>query len=145
MLFVADLQVISKRLNPAWERTLGFTADELCRRPFPDFVHPDDHEVTIAEMKQLSEGANTISFENRYRCKDRNYKWLLWNAHSLLAQQAIYADARDIAERKLAVETSSTDKLNLQRAIPPTPRQFSAPVLDSCISSNSPQARFFPF
>jgi PAS domain S-box-containing protein len=105
MLCIADFAGYFKRLNPAWERTLGFTADELCRRPFLDFVHPDDRDVTIAEMKQLSEGANTISFENRYRCKDGSYKWLLWNAHPLLAQQAIYADARDITERKLAEES----------------------------------------
>jgi hypothetical protein len=48
-----------KRLNPAWERTLGFT-----------IVHPDDREITVAEMKTLSEGMDTISFENRYRSKD---------------------------------------------------------------------------
>jgi len=105
MLCIADFGGYFKRLNPAWERTLGFTTDELCRRPFLDFVHPDDREATLAEVKQLSEGANTISFENRYRCKDGSYKWLLWNAHPLVAQEAIYADARDITERKLAEES----------------------------------------
>src|SRR5690242_17779822 len=63
MLCIADFAGYFKRVNPAWERTLGFTADDLCRRPFLDFVHPDDREATIAEVKQLSEGANTISFE----------------------------------------------------------------------------------
>jgi PAS domain S-box-containing protein len=33
-----------QRLNPAWERTLGFTRDELMSRRFIDFVHPDDRE-----------------------------------------------------------------------------------------------------
>jgi PAS domain S-box-containing protein len=104
MLCIADLQGYFKRLNPAWERTLGFTVDELCRHPFLNFVHPDDHEITIAEMKKLSEGAVTISFENRYRCNDGSYRWLLWNATPLLSQQLIYADARDITERKLSEE-----------------------------------------
>lgn len=104
MLCVADFAGYFKRLNPAWERTLGFTADELCSLPFLDFVHPDDREITVAEMKKLSEGANTISFENRYRCKDGTYKWLLWNATPLLSQQVIYADARDITERKVSEE-----------------------------------------
>jgi two-component system sensor histidine kinase/response regulator len=104
MLCLADQQGYFKRLNPAWERTLGFTVDELCRHPFLDFIHPDDREITIAEMKRLSEGANTISFENRYRCADGSYRWLLWNATPLLSQQLIYADARDITERKFSEE-----------------------------------------
>jgi PAS domain S-box-containing protein len=105
LLCIADFGGYFKRLNPAWERTLGFTADELCRRPFLDFIHPEDRESTIAEVKQLSEGAQTISFENRYRCKDGSYKWLLWTATPLLSQQLIYADGRDITERKLAEES----------------------------------------
>lgn len=100
MLCIAGLQGYFKRLNPAWERTLGWTIEELCRHPFLDFVHPDDRDATNAEVKKLSEGAVTISFENRYRCKDGTYKWLLWNATPLLSQQLIYADARDITERK---------------------------------------------
>ena len=30
------------KVNPAWERTLGFTVEELTSRPFIEFVHPDD-------------------------------------------------------------------------------------------------------
>jgi two-component system sensor histidine kinase/response regulator len=105
LLCFADFNGYFKRLNPAWERTLGFTLEELCRQPFLDFVHPDDRDITIAEMRKLSAGANTISFENRYRCYDGSYKWLLWNATPLPSQQVIYADARDITERKVAEES----------------------------------------
>lgn len=105
LLCFADFQGYFKRLNPAWERTLGFTTEELCRRPFLDFVHPDDREITLAEMEKISTGASTISFENRYRCKNGTYKWLLWNATPLVSQQVIYADARDITERKVAEES----------------------------------------
>ncbi len=105
LLCCADFNGYFRRLNPAWERALGFTTEELCRQPFLDFVHPDDRDTTIAEMQKLSAGANTISFENRYRCKDGSYKWLLWNATPLLGQQLIYADARDITERKAAEES----------------------------------------
>ncbi len=31
-----------RRLSPAWERTLGFTIEELQSRPFIEFVHPGD-------------------------------------------------------------------------------------------------------
>jgi PAS domain S-box-containing protein len=104
MVCVADFAGYFKRLNPAWERTLGFTVEELCAHPFLDFVHPDDREITLAEMKKLAEGINTISFENRYRTKDGGYRWLLWNATPTKEHQLIYAAARDITERKDAEE-----------------------------------------
>ena len=31
-----------RRVNPAFERTLGYTIEELTSRPFLDFVHPED-------------------------------------------------------------------------------------------------------
>ena len=69
-----------KRLNPAWERTLGFTVDEMLAEPFVSFVHPDDRERTGAEALRIGTGTNTVTFENRYRCSDGSYKWLLWTA-----------------------------------------------------------------
>jgi PAS domain S-box-containing protein len=105
LLCLADFNGYFRRLNPTWERALSFTREELCRQPFLDFIHPDDRDSTTAEMHKLAGGANTISFENRYRCKDGSYKWLLWNATPLLSQQLVYADARDITERKVAEES----------------------------------------
>ena len=56
----------ARRLNPAWERTLGFTLEELQSRPFIDFVHPDDRAATLAEVQRLAAGGETVRFENRY-------------------------------------------------------------------------------
>jgi len=68
-----------------------------------DFVHPDDHEATLSEMtKQISGSHLTISFENRYRCKDGSYRWMLWTATPFKEGGLIYAAARDITERKSA-------------------------------------------
>jgi two-component system, sensor histidine kinase and response regulator len=101
-----DLQCIATfdgyftRVNPAWERTLGYTSEEMVARPFIDFVHPDDREPTIAAMSALAAGVRVRDFENRYRARDGSYVWLLWNAASLPDLGSIYADARDITERK---------------------------------------------
>ena len=105
MLCIADFDGYFRRLNPAWERLLGFTVHELYAHPFLEFVHPDDHETTVAEMTKLSEGIDTISFENRYRRKDGEYRWLHWTATPLLEQKLIYAAARDITERKRSEES----------------------------------------
>jgi PAS domain S-box-containing protein len=100
MLCIAGFDGYFKRLNPAWERTLGFTLDELLAEPFLNFIHPDDREATLAEVQRESTGAETVAFTNRYRCKDGSYKWLHWKATPFLRQQVMYAAARDITEQK---------------------------------------------
>jgi len=105
MLCIAGYDGYFKRLNPAWERVLGYGVDELTSSPFLEFVHPDDRDATTAEMQGLVTGHNTISFENRYRAKNGIYRWMLWNATPFPEQQLIYASARDITERKHSEET----------------------------------------
>jgi len=102
MLCIAGFDGFFKRLNPAWEKTLGTPVSELLARPFLDFVHPDDRDATIKEMHQIRRGRITFSFENRYRCADGTYIWLLWNATPSTDEQLVFAVARDITLRKRA-------------------------------------------
>jgi PAS domain S-box-containing protein len=96
MLCVAGVDGYFKALNPAWSRTLGYSADELLGQPYLDFVHPDDRASTIAEASKIADGWQTIYFRNRYRCKDGSYKWLAWTATPAMVDGAIYAVARDV-------------------------------------------------
>jgi PAS domain S-box-containing protein len=116
LLCVAGLDGYFKRLNPAWERALGFPVAELLARPFLDFVHPDDREATRAEVRRLSTGADTTAFDNRYRCKDGSYRWLSWAATPVLEQQLVYGAARDVTERKRAEEDLARER-NLLRTL----------------------------
>ena len=103
MLCIASFDGYFKELNPMWEKTLGFTVEELKMQPFMEFVHPEDQEATIAEAQKLmTTGEDVVAFENRYLCKDGSYKWLLWSATVSLEEQLYYAVARDITERKQA-------------------------------------------
>ncbi len=104
LLAIADFNGYFKRLNPAWEQTLGWTTAELLARPYLEFVHPDDRESTLAEAAKLTTGAVTITFENRYRAQDGSYRWLQWNSTPLPERGLIYADARDVTEQKLAAQ-----------------------------------------
>src|SRR5579863_7198464 len=104
LLCIAGFDGFFKLVNPAWERTLGYSTAELTQAPFLDFVHPEDRAKTLAEVEKLSSGEKTISFENRYRARDGAYRNLLWNAAPAVEQQLIYAAAHDITERKDAEE-----------------------------------------
>ena len=100
MFCIAGFDGFFKTLNPSWEKTLGFTTEELKAKPYLEFIHPDDHQMTVAEAGRLERREVTFAFENRYLCKDGSYKWLSWNAVSTPEQKVIYAIARDITERK---------------------------------------------
>jgi len=102
LLCIAGADGYFKRLNPAWETVLGYSTEELMAKPFLEFIHPDDRQATIRESEKLGKGLDTISFENRYQCKDGSYRWLLWSATPFAEKQLIYAVARDITELKRA-------------------------------------------
>lgn len=105
LMVLADLQGKFTRVNPAWTAALGWTTKELTSRQYFDFIHPDDLERTIAEAQLLNTGTHqTITFENRYRCRDGSYRWLSWYAKSDLEAGEIVATARDVTQQKEQAE-----------------------------------------
>ena len=97
---LADTRGYFIRVNAAWTATLGWTERELLERPYYDFVHPDDLDVTRQEAARLLDaGYQTVQFENRYRCRDGSYRWLAWMSRRVLDGQ-IVATARDLTEQK---------------------------------------------
>jgi len=104
MLAIADFSGTFKQLNPSWERTLGFSHDELTARPFLEFVHPDDREATGEQLAALRAGAPITYFENRFAAKSGGYRWLGWTAAPFAAEGLVYIFARDLTERRHAEE-----------------------------------------
>ncbi len=101
LLSIAGLDGYFRQLNPSWERTLGYTNEELKSRPFLEFVHPDDREATLVATRKLAAG-ELVHFEIRCLAKDGSCRWLEWNAAPHPEEQLIYAVAHDVTERKQA-------------------------------------------
>ena len=117
MLCLLDFNGYFKRLNPAWERTLGYTRKELMSRPFIEFVHPDDRERTLKQNAHVRGGGQALAFENRYLCKDGSYRWFLWNAVRDSTERVIYSVARDITASKRAEHEREKLVRELQAAL----------------------------
>jgi PAS domain S-box-containing protein len=100
LLCIASFDGYFTRVNPAFEQTLGWSADALLREPILGLVHPDDREATAAELASLGHGGRTLSFENRLRRPDGSYRWLQWTGIADVAHAAIYAVARDVTGAK---------------------------------------------
>ena len=133
MLCFLDYGGYFKRLNPAWEATLGFTRQELMSKPFIEFVHPDDREATLSQNREVRQGGRALGFENRYLCKDGSYRWLRWNAAPDAAQSVIYSVARDVTKSKQAEEEREQLVRELQAAVAEvTSLQAMLPICSYC-------------
>jgi len=99
LIGTAGLDGYFTRVNPAWERCLGYSAQEITEQPYVELVHPDDLASTIAAAGSLAEGPSEIvDFENRYRHKNGGWRWILWSACS--DGEQIYVAGKDITDRK---------------------------------------------
>jgi PAS domain S-box-containing protein len=112
LMCIAGTDGYFKRVNPAFQRTLGHPTEELLSRPFLDFIHPDDIAATLSEIETLDSGQPTYHFENRYRCQDGSWKWLAWSTQPYSDERILYAVGRDVTERKkaeLAIHTLNAE------------------------------------
>jgi PAS domain S-box-containing protein len=105
-----------KRLNPAWEKTLGFSLEELMARPAIELVHPDDRAYTQQELRsKLQAGFDVVHFENRYLCKDGSIRWISWACSAVRAgDHFVYAIGRDVTEHRNAEEQLRNKKAELE-------------------------------
>jgi len=124
MICIADIKTnFFRKINPSFGNTLGYSDEELLAKPFIDFIHPDDKAPTLDVIaKKLSLGIPVINFENRYRCKDGSYKWLMWTSKPIPEEGLTYAIARDVTDAKLAAEELKKHRNQLEEMI--TERTF---------------------
>jgi PAS domain S-box-containing protein len=105
LLAISDFEFNAKQANPAHQRILGYSEEELKAEPWLLLVHPDDRERVLAETARLASADMEIdNIEARIRCKDGSYRTVLCSAKSDQDKRLIYTVAKDITERKRAEE-----------------------------------------
>jgi PAS domain S-box-containing protein len=116
LLCIAGEDGYFKRLNPSWEKVLGYSVQELLAVPYVQFIHPDDVDSTVKEAEGLSKGRSAIAFTNRYRCNDGSYRWFEWNATPVIDGGIIFAMARDVTELKAVQSALISAKEEAERS-----------------------------
>ena len=101
LISIASLDGYFLKINPAFNKLLGYTDEELLSRPFVDFVATEDKEKTVKVIEdELKKGKTLINFQNRYICKDGTVKWLDWNSRPIPEVNMTFAVARDVTHQK---------------------------------------------
>lgn len=124
---IAGFDGFFKQLNPEWTKVLGYSSSELTSRPYLEFVHPEDREMTMSQADFLIQGKHIHFFENRYIAKDGSIKWLLWSASSDMEKGLVYAVAHDVTQRRQTeaqLEDVSARITNVARHLPGVIYQF---------------------
>jgi PAS domain S-box-containing protein len=89
------------KLNPAFERALGYNHEECKKKTLFDFMHPEDVQNTIDTVKdKIGNKEPIIRHENRYISKDGSVKWFSWISQPLYEKGIAFSIARDITSNK---------------------------------------------
>jgi diguanylate cyclase (GGDEF)-like protein/PAS domain S-box-containing protein len=121
-----------KRINPTFERTLGYTQEEMRAKPLLGFVHPEDRESTTAAAAILRRGSDVVGFQNRYRAKDGIYHWIEWACTAVIAEELIYASGKDVTERKEAEQKLLLAEERFRTAFESAPIGIGLVGMDGC-------------
>ena len=114
----ADGYMIS--VNPAFEELLGYTQDELARMTFSEITHPDDLEISFAELTKLvNREYDFYQIEKRHKRKNGEYVWVRLNV-SLFpgsSETQTIATVENIDDRKRAEAEIQQLNANLEQRV----------------------------
>ena len=108
LLSMSNMNGYFIKLNKQWEKTLGYTIEELISNPLMNFIHPDDINPTLEVIEKQKGQKDVFNFINRYRRNDGTYRWIEWNSSP--SGDTMYASARDITE--IRIQEQKLRKLN---------------------------------
>jgi len=114
MLCISDLEGYIQRLNPAWEKTLGFSTAEMGSKPWAAFVHAEDRPRALEALAALRAGTEVRHLELRFLSKSGSYKWLVGSAAPALERGVVFAAMTDITNRKQLEEQLLSQNLELE-------------------------------
>jgi PAS domain S-box-containing protein len=102
LIVIAGYDGRFRRVNPAFESSLGYGEAELVGRSVLDTAHPDDRELSRRALESLMRGDEVAQLEARLVASDGSTRWVQWNARSVTDEGVIYALGRDVTERRRA-------------------------------------------
>ncbi len=97
MLAVTDLEARFLRVNPAWERVLGYPKEKMIGRTVMRFAHPDHRQKVIDDALLTLEGQSLNDKRSLFLTATGEARWLSWNT-SPVTNGLAYSVVRDVTD-----------------------------------------------
>lgn len=98
IMAIANLEGRFIKVNPAWEKVLGYRVEEVENQLYKDFVHPSYLQKDNNMLNRLQNDHKILNHVNMFRHKNGNYRYLEWSLQHK-PKNKVYCIARDITER----------------------------------------------
>ena len=125
------------QVNAACEAILGWTQEEMMSRTFVDFVYEKDLADTREALDRMLRGEELSHFENRYRCKDGNLRWLSWHTRTYPDEQIAFCAATDITQVRRIWSVTDGQKQALEMSVGGEPLSAILAHLAGCMEENA--------
>ncbi len=99
LLVIGNFEGKIIKVNPAWQRVLGYSPEELRSINYFDILHPDDLKKGKENFNLLSKGQQITNYINRIKTKEGSYRYLEWR--SRMFDTLVYGSARDVTDEVL--------------------------------------------
>ncbi|MFN6945293.1 MAG: PAS domain S-box protein [Cytophagaceae bacterium] len=114
---IANTKGYFEEINPAFQRFLGRSKEEIISIPYINFVHPKDRAKSCKQVDQyLQKEKFEPVFENRYLDHSGTYKWLRWTSVKQVGD-LLYAVATEITDQKELAHSINDTKEMLSQII----------------------------
>ncbi len=101
MMGITNFNGVFRQFNSAWEKTLGYSSEQLTETRVIKFVIPEDRKKLLTIFRDLNMGITNDDFELRCYTKSRKIKWLLCSVGICKIDNLCYVVARDITTLKI--------------------------------------------
>jgi PAS domain S-box-containing protein len=98
MLCIVHLDGRFQRVNPAFQKVLGFSEEELLAASVFALVHPEDRLATLQQYERLAAGQPVPFMENRLRTREQSYRWVAWSYFPVPEDGLAFGVGRDMTE-----------------------------------------------
>lgn len=98
LICIADINGSFKKVNPAFQKVLGWSEADLLQKNLFDLIHPMDHKMMRSEIKELKQGHSIIDIEHRMLSAAGIYKLFQFTATP--ENDNLFCIGRDITQLK---------------------------------------------
>jgi PAS domain S-box-containing protein len=115
IIFIIDYAGDISYHNSSTRETLGYRSKSLIGKNIFDFILPSSVDYMRSLFRQIQKRAYTEKVELQFRCKDKSFRFLEFNAINLKHKEGVEGfilDCRDITQRK----KDEAELLRLQKA-----------------------------